>query len=283
MKSPSVPVPLPPQALPILARGTEFRTPCGEGHIVWHGWGSGEPLMLLHGGSGSWMHWIRNVEALAASGRRVLVPDLPGCGDSARPPGGQDADVIVPPLAAGLRQLTGDQPCDVVGFSFGGMVATLLAAAHPDQVRRLVLMAAPGLGLRSRRLPVADWRRAPDHEARLAAHRRNLQVWMLHRPEAIDALALAVQAANVPRDRLLRRRLSLTELLKETLPRLGCRVDAIYGEQDSLYREHYDKLRPALAQAPRFGELVFVPDAGHWLQYEQPERVNRALVRLLAS
>ena len=68
---------LPPEALRVLALAQRHATPCGDGEVVWHTWGTGEPLVLLHGGSGSWTHWIRNVEALAAAGRRVVVPDLP--------------------------------------------------------------------------------------------------------------------------------------------------------------------------------------------------------------
>ncbi|RYF36357.1 MAG: alpha/beta fold hydrolase, partial [Comamonadaceae bacterium] len=116
---------LPHAALRILSRARSYATPCGDGEISWQSWGDGEPLLLLHGGSGSWTHWIRNVEALAASGRRVLVPDLPGFGDSARPPEGQDADAIVAPLADGLRTLVGDAACDVAGFSFGGLTGAL--------------------------------------------------------------------------------------------------------------------------------------------------------------
>ena len=35
-------------------------TPCGEGTMVWRAWGGGVPLVLLHGGFGSWTHWISN-------------------------------------------------------------------------------------------------------------------------------------------------------------------------------------------------------------------------------
>lgn len=276
---------LPPQALRILAQARRHATPCGDGEITWHVWGEDAdvPLVLLHGGSGSWTHWIRNVQALAAAGRRVVVPDLPGFGDSARPPGGQDADAVAPVLGEGLLHMVGEAPVDVVGFSFGGLCGTLLAAAHPQRVKRLVLVGAPGLGLRSRRLPLTSWRDQPTREGRLAAHRSNLATLMLHRPEAIDELAVALQAANVPRDRMHRRRLALTDIVLQTLPALTCPVDAIYGAADALYVESMHRLQPLLRGAPRFGELVLVPGAGHWVQYEAAEEFHRALLRLLAA
>lgn len=283
MQSPPAPLAthLPPEALRIQALARRHTTPCGDGDLVWHTWGDGEPLVLLHGGSGSWTHWIRNVEALAAAGRRVVVPDLPGFGDSARPPEGQDADAVAPALAKGIRELLGDAPVDVVGFSFGGLCGALMAVDAPQQLRRLVLVGAPGLGLRSRRLPLTPWRDQSTEEGQRAAHRSNLATLMLHHDEAIDDLAVSLQAANVPRDRMHRRKLALTDILLHKLPEIRCPLDAIYGEQDALYRDAIPELKARLATAPTLGELVLMPDVGHWVQYEAAEAFNRELLRLL--
>jgi 2-hydroxy-6-oxonona-2,4-dienedioate hydrolase len=280
---PSLDADLPAEALRILALASRHTTPCGDGDLVWHVWGQGEPLVLLHGGSGSWTHWIRNVEALAAAGRKVVVPDLPGFGDSARPPGGQDADSVAPALAQGLRAMVGSVPVDVVGFSFGGLVASLMAASHPQALRRLVLVGAPGLGLRSKRLQLTSWREQPTRDGQLAAHRSNLATLMLYRPDAIDELAVALQAANVPRDRMHRRKLALTDILLQTLPDIRCPIDAIYGEQDALYRDTLPELRARLAVAPSLRETVLLADAGHWVQYEDAAAFNAELLRLLAN
>ena len=273
---------LPPEALRVLSLARRITTPCGDGDIVWHVWGddANEALVLLHGGSGSWTHWIRNVEALAAAGRRIVVPDLPGFGDSARPPGGQDADSVAPALAAAFPSLVGDAPVDVVGFSFGGLCGGLMAASSPERVKRLVLVGAPGLGLRDRRLPLMSWRDAPTEEGKIAAHRHNLGVLMLH-PENVDEIAVQLQRANVPRDRMHRRRLALTDILARTLPKITCRVDAIYGEEDALYRDALPALREKIALAPYLGELVLMPQAAHWLQYERAPEFQRALLGLL--
>lgn len=275
---------LPPEALRVLARSRRLATPCGDGELVWHTWGddSHEPLLLLHGGSGSWTHWIRNVDALAAAGRRVVVPDLPGFGDSARPPGGQDADSVVPAVADALPAIVGDAPVDVAGFSFGGLCGGLMAVSHPRRVRRLVLVGAPGLGLRDRRLPLTSWRDQPTEEGRRAAHRANLGTLMLD-PASVDDLAVALQAANVPRDRMHRRRLALTDALARTLPAIACPVDAIYGAEDALYRDVLPALRETLAAAPTLGELALLPGAAHWLPYEHPAAFHATLLRLLAT
>jgi 2-hydroxy-6-oxonona-2,4-dienedioate hydrolase len=175
----------------------------------------------------------------------------------------------------------GDGAVDVAGFSFGGLCGALMATARPELVRRLVLVGAPGLGLRSRRLPLTSWREQPTEEGRMAAHRANLATLMIHDADHIDALAVALQAANVPRDRMHRRKLALTVILAQTLPRIRCPVAAVYGEKDALYRETLDALQPLLARAPGFTELVFVPGAGHWVQYEAPQALDAEVLRLL--
>jgi pimeloyl-ACP methyl ester carboxylesterase len=66
------------------AAATRMETPTGAGNMVWRSWGSGPVLVLLHGGSGSWRHWVRNIEYFARD-RRVIAPDLPGLGESDMP------------------------------------------------------------------------------------------------------------------------------------------------------------------------------------------------------
>lgn len=264
------------------SQADRITTPCGAGHMVWHGWGSGPPLVLLHGGSGSWTHWLRNVEPLVAAGRRVLVPDLPGFGDSAVPPAGTDADALPGPLEEGLRYILGSAPLDVAGFSFGGLTAGLLAAQFPHRIARLVVIGAPGLGLWNKRpLDLRPWRHLTDEAQRDAVHRANLAVLMLHDPRAIDDTALALHKANVVRDRMKGRSLARTNALARALQQALCPVWAIYGEHDALYRGRMDEVHGVLQTVPRFRGLTLVPDAGHWVQYERPAAFHTALLSVL--
>jgi pimeloyl-ACP methyl ester carboxylesterase len=260
------------------------------GDLVWHIWGEQgadpalPPLLLLHGGSGSWTHWLRNVLPLAATGRRVLVPDLPGFGDSALPPSGADADAMPAPLEQGLTQLLGKAACDVAGFSFGGLTAGLLASEFPARVATLVLIGTPGMGLQALvPFKLKGWRHLPDAAQRLAVHRDNLQLLMLHAPEAITPLACALQSANAVRDRLPKRRLSRTDILARTLPGLRCRVLAMYGEHDPFYKGQTQAFENALQQAPGFRGMHAIAAAGHWAQFEQADAFNRRLRALLET
>ncbi len=290
--TPSLPVsqpPLPDELLQVLSRGRRCVTPCGEGDLVWHLWGEGHarpelpPLVLLHGGSGSWTHWLRNVLPLAASGRLVLVPDLPGFGDSALPPGGADADAMPAPLDAGLDELVGAAPCDFVGFSFGGLAAGLLARERPQRVQRLVLVGAPGLGRPALgKIELKAWRHLPQDSQRQAVHAHNLRELMLHHAASLTPLALRMQELNAGRDRLPGRRLARTDALAQALQSVRCPVHLLFGEHDRFYRGQEAEIEAVLRQCPGFGRFVAVPDAGHWAQFERPEAFHQALLPLLA-
>ena len=267
-------------------RAERIETPCGDGALLWHRWGpaAGAPVLLLHGGSGSWTHWLRNIAALADAGHSVLVPDLPGFGDSAAPPDGHDADVLPGWLERGLQRLIGDQPVDLVGFSFGGLVAGLWAQARPARVARLVLVGSPGLS--DALLPPLNLRRwdaLPAGPARTAVHRHNLLQLMLAHDDTATPLAVALHAANVERDRLRRRRLMLTAALVPVLPALVCPVHGIWGAEDVLYRHRLPLIGQVLATSPGFQSTDLLPQAGHWVAFEAAGAFDAALAVALRA
>lgn len=276
-----------PAQLPAIERAaTVLHTPCGKGTVCWHCWGpvQGRPLVLLHGGSGSWTHWVRNIGPLAGAGFRLYVPDMPGFGASSSLPTGVDADDVFPWLERGLHGLLGPRAIDLVGFSFGGLVAGLWAAAEPQRVARLVLVGAPALS--SEQLPPLDlrlWQALPPGPERDAMHRHNLRVLMLAQDESVDALALALHAQNVVRDRLRKRRLMRTDILRLRLPTLRCTVHGIWGADDPLTLHRPALVAQTLPLAPGFGRLVQIPRAGHWVQYEAAEAFNAALSSMLPA
>ncbi len=85
-------------------RARKETTPCGDGNMVWHIWGDGPSLVLMHGGYGSWTHWVKNIEALSQH-FTVYTPDTPGLGDSAMPPEPVSPDSIGAIVSEGLNLL----------------------------------------------------------------------------------------------------------------------------------------------------------------------------------
>lgn len=284
----SVELPVETQAL--LKTATRVETPCGAATMVWHHWGSQSrnlilaPVVLLHGGSGSWTHWLRNIAALVESGRWVLAPDLPGFGDSARPAQGGDADALPEPVEHGLQCLLGSTACDLVGFSFGAMVAGFVAAQFSVRVARVVLVGAPGFGIGPEKaIRLNAWRHLTDAGQRDGVHRGNLAALMLLHPASITELALRLHVANVLRDRMQLRRMSRTDVLARTLLEVRCPVHAIYGHEDALYRGRMPALELALRQAPTFRSLMLIESAGHWVQFERADAFNEALQAVLRT
>lgn len=107
----------------------------GDIHVVVTG--SGRPLLLIHGNSGSHRFFDRNLPALART-HRVLAMDCRGQGRSARGDGPLTISRMADDAADVVRALVGGA-CDVVGFSDGANVAMLLAVRHPELVGGLVL------------------------------------------------------------------------------------------------------------------------------------------------
>ena len=251
--------------------------------VVFRRFGQGPVLVLLHGGHGSWLHWVRNLAALSAR-HTLLVADMPGYGDSGLPEGEQTLDLIVDTLAAALDQLPGDgERYDIAGFSFGGLVAATLAARRPA-VRRVALLGPGGHGTPRRdRLGMLNWRDLPSGEERDARLHHNLAALMLHEVAAIDALALALHRDSCVKTRYRSKNLSRRGALLPALQTLAERkvpVLLVWGEHDVTALP--SKAGPAmLAGAPQ-AELVVVPNAGHWLQYEAAEAADRLLIDWLA-
>lgn len=274
-------------AVRALARAARVhRTPCGDGHVVWRVWGADDapPLLLLHGGSGSWMHWVRNLAPLRDDGWRLLVPDLPGFGESAAPPDAEDADGMPQALAPGLRELAGHAPVPAVTFSFGGLVAACWAQEEPQRFSQLVLVGAPALPAgEAPILPLRPWLGIADGAARDAVHRHNLHQLMLADQASIDPLAVAIHGLNLQRDRMRRRRMMRIGALARMLPTLTMPLHGIWGARDALSLGREALVEAALRSAPGFQSMTWVPEAGHWLPYERPTAFHDALRTVLGA
>ncbi|WP_404480459.1 alpha/beta fold hydrolase [Novosphingobium sp. BL-52-GroH] len=267
----------------IEARARRVETPCGDGTMVWRVWGEGgdEPLVLAHGGQGSWTHWVRNIERLSRH-RRLIVPDLPGHGGSAMPQT-SDHEGIAAALAAGLATVLGPVglPVDLCGFSFGGVALAHLAALHPHVARRLVIVGCGGLGT-----PMGHPRLGRVGglvgEERRAALKANLLGLMLHDPDSADDLAIHMLLPNAKAARLHVPPLVVPDRLARILPAVAVPVDAIWGECDL---PHPDPAVQEAALRSVQPEALFrvVADAGHWAMYERPEAFEAALLEILEA
>lgn len=237
------------------------------------------PLVLLHGGHGSWMHWLRNAEALS-TGRTLWLPDMPGFNESDAPPRVAPGEDPLQPLLAALGgtldQLIGaGTVIDLGGFSFGGLTAARFGAGR-GAVRRLALIGSGGHGtLRRMTAQMINWRAAPDREAERAALLHNLAALMLHDASAIDELAFAIHDISCHGTRFRSKEVSQSGGLQQAIGTMSVPTLLLWGEFDVTADP-----RPLVAQLAAEGparEGVVIDGAGHWAQYERADEVNARL------
>jgi len=268
------------------ATGRAVRVPMNNGgKMMWHVWGegSGKPILLLfHGGSGSWIHWIRNVQPLAHH-YTVYAADLPGLGDSDPPDDVRDVWSVTHAVEAAMNHLLPPgAPFALTGFSFGGMIAGHIATLFAPRIRRVVFVGAGGL--KATRKPGPKLHKLlPDMDpATLAAEaRRNLEILMLHDPAQVDGVAIHMQILNTTRAKTRSREMGQAFRLSEVLPRVTVPMTGIWGEFDSTTYPHIqERIDLFRALQPDF-QMHVIPGAGHWVAYEAADAFNARLLEAL--
>jgi pimeloyl-ACP methyl ester carboxylesterase len=275
------------------ARCRKLYTPCGEGRMVWRVWGEGDPVVLLHGGSGSWTHWFRNIPVLA---RRyaLYVADIPGLGDSDLPPRGYDherlaesIDHLAETVANSLREiLPPPARYHLVGFSFGAVFGGHVAAREGARVKSFTMIGASALGVSWPGL-AGDLRRAEADmtEAEiLDVHRHNLHLIMMSTPPSqIDAFTAWLQLENTKRSRIRSHPVAPTDILLRALRSTQVPLTAIWGLQDAFLQPDPGTRMQALQRVHPEVAVHLVDGAGHWVMYEAADTVNAYLLGVFAA
>lgn len=258
-------------------------TPCGDGAMRWRCIGTGEPLVLLHGAFGSWLHWFRNIEELSRN-HRLLIADMPGYGASAMPPEPFTAQSLAAIMADGVRRMLGDSPFDIAGFSMGGIIGGSMAALLGEQVRALIVIGPNGMGLPFPPMPTLRRPEPGLGEDELAELTRyNLGQLMLADPDAIDDLAVAIHLENARLTRASSSGIPAGDDLLQALPRIRARVGAIYGTADAYSAAYLDAREATLRRFQPDLDFRRIEGAGHWVIYERAATINDAIEEMLAA
>ena len=261
--------------------------------IYLYGPPTGQPVLWLHGLGATKVSWLPNLTPFAEK-YRLIVPDLPGHGESDKP----RTDYTPRFFARSMRKLleaVGAEEAVVVGNSMGGRVALELAARSPDRVKALALLSPAVPGLRVRYL-LGFMKVIPTEIGVIPFPvRERLMKFVLGQlfvhPEVLTEearLAAADEFIRIYRHPEARMAFfdSLRHVVTEPPKPFWARMErvrqpalVVWGEQDRLLPV---RLAPRLAQALPNSELVLLQDIGHAPQFEATDRINKMLGKFVA-
>lgn len=268
-------------------------------HVVEAGPADGPPVILLHGFPEFWLGWRHQIGPLARAGYRVIAPDGRGYNLSDKPQG-LDAYRLVR-LTRDVVQLAdalGIGRFGLVGHDWGGIVAWSVAARHPDRVERLAILNAPH--------PDTTWRVIRQDPVHLL---RSYYVALFQLPGLPERMLAANDHATLARaltgssrpgtfaaDDLARYREAwrqpgaLTAMLgwyRALVRRPAGRVGRVampalilWGRRDGALGATFASESLGLCDR---GRIQWFDEATHWVQHEEAERVNAALVAFLGG
>lgn len=263
-------------------------------HVVQAGPVDGPVALLLHGFPEFWRGWASQIDALAAAGYRVWVPDQRGYGESDKPAGieAYGLETLVDDICALIRS-TGREAVALMGHDWGGVVAWRVAAREPALVSRLVVVNAPQPAVML---------------AHMATGRQRLRSWYMHffriprlperllsrnnfrglgkvltqssRPGAFSDAELALYREAWARPGALTAMLNWYRALMRDRPRIHAdgRVPMptllLWGVQDQALG--LEMAQPSIDLCEQ-GELQRIEGAGHWVLHEEAEGVSRRI------
>jgi 2-hydroxy-6-oxonona-2,4-dienedioate hydrolase/4,5:9,10-diseco-3-hydroxy-5,9,17-trioxoandrosta-1(10),2-diene-4-oate hydrolase len=261
--------------------------------------GSGPAVVMLHGGgpgASGVSNYSRNIDALARH-FRVIVPDMPGYGRSAKGVEQHDPFGYLADMIRGLLDGLGIDTAHLIGNSYGGAAALRLALDTPHRVGKLVLMGPGGIGT-TRALPTAGLNSllsyyggdGPSRE-KLATFIRNYLVYDgasvpddlidLRYAASIDPEVVANPPLRRPSGPLALRTLWRMDLTRDSrLKHLQTPTLVLWGRDDKVNRPAGG---PMLLNVMPNAELVMTSHTGHWMQWERAELFNRLVTEFLSG
>ncbi|MBL8953667.1 MAG: alpha/beta hydrolase [Myxococcaceae bacterium] len=262
--------------------------------------GAGPTVVLLHGFPEMWWSWRHQIQALAEAGFRVVVPDQRGYNDTGKQ-GPYDLETLSGDICNLIDALGAGPKARIVGHDWGGAVAWYLGVRRPEHVERLAVLNCPHpLAMRAGLLKprqalrswymfffqvpaLAEWLLTKDGAGNLlrmlkgnAIDRTN------YSDEELQPFADAIQKPGAAKAMVGWYRAMPKQLLNPP-PVTTIEVDTLllWGMRDSALG--FDELVPGTERWVKNLKVQRIENAGHFVQSDQPAKVNEALIDFLSA
>jgi len=263
---------------------------------------AGDMFILLHGFPEGAESWTRQLDALAKAGHLVVAPDLRGYGLSDAPEGVENyaIDHLVDDVA-GIIKAFGKSEAHVAGHDWGALVAWFFAGRHPEMTKTLTALsvAHPAALAEASRVDTDQRDRSryvalflqegkAEHVLADEDNRRLRGMFALGpNPDAVPHSVVDHFVRSLSRPGRLTAALNfyranlgagggawaaLTQELKIATP-----TALIWGDQDPALGRRAVEATAGYVEGPY--RLQVLEGAGHWLQFERPDEVSKALTR----
>lgn len=243
----------------------------GDGKIFGERYGEGPVrIVWLHGWARRGQDFARAAAILAERGISSVTLDLPGFGSSPAPDvqGGARhyAELLVP-----ILQSLGAGDFVIVGHSFGGRIATVLGATHPELVEALVLTGVPLIRLTSTQRPSLAYR-----SIRWLHGRGVLNEERMERARQKYGSYDYRHASGMIRDVLV---ITVNESYEDELGRLTKPVSLVWGDDDREVEVDIARRALALMHAPH--RITILKGVGHLVPTTAPEELAAAVLEVM--
>jgi pimeloyl-ACP methyl ester carboxylesterase len=252
-----------------------------DSKVCWRSWGKGKPLILLHGGYGSWAHWIKQAIPFSKN-YNVLIPDMPGFGESEDLTLPHTPEKISANIAETLLKLISPEETPIIcGFSFGGLIAGHLCynlierGLNPE---KLILVGPGGLGAKRGEMRNMIARHSKMSEEEIyQAHKTNLEILMMHDATKVDDWSIHIQKQNTDAHRIKSRPISSTDTLARILEKQDVPLFLLWGEKDASVGVYLEDRMSILRDINSKVRFHVEYNLGHWIMYENDVIFNKIL------
>jgi pimeloyl-ACP methyl ester carboxylesterase len=235
-----------------------------DGARIWYAtYGSGAPVILLHGGLGHSGNWGHQVPPLVGSGHRVILIDSRGHGRSTRDQRPLKYELMASDVLAVMGALQVEKTA-VAGWSDGACIALILAMKAPERVSGVFFF-----GCNMDPSGTKEFKRNPVIERCFARHAKDYARLSV-KPEQFEALVQAVNEMMKTEPNY-----SARDLAEIPVP-----VAIVQSEHDEFIKAEHAEY---LACNIRGAELIVLSDVSHFAPLQQPEQFSGVLLAFLAK